>query len=251
MSKVFFIGAGPGAKDLITIRGAKIIEEADVLIYAGSLVNQEILSYNKKNAKIYNSAEMNLQQVLEVEKNAVKESKTVARIHTGDPSIYGAIQEQMDALEAEGISYEVIPGVSSFTAAAAAIKREFTLPGVTQTVICTRLEGRTEVPDKEKLEDLAKHRASMALFLSVGMIDEVVKRLTVHYDIATPVAVVKRATWPDEEIILCQLGNLAEKVKEHRITKTAQILVGDFIRTEYEKSKLYDKTFSHEYRRGE
>jgi precorrin-4/cobalt-precorrin-4 C11-methyltransferase len=251
MSKVYFIGAGPGAKDLITIRGAKIIEEADVLIYAGSLVNKEVLEYNKKNAKVYNSAEMNLEEVLEVERNAVKENKIVARIHTGDPSLYGAIQEQMDALKDENIEFEVIPGVSSFTAAAAAIKREFTLPGITQTVICTRLEGRTEVPEKEKLEDLAKHRASMAIFLSVGMIDEVVKRLTVHYDVKTPVAVVKRATWSDEEIIYCKLENLAEKVKQHKITKTAQILVGDFIHTEYEKSKLYDKKFSHEYRKAE
>lgn len=250
MSQVYFIGAGPGATDLITIRGAKLIEEADVLIYAGSLVNKEILDFNKKSDEIYNSASMNLDEVLEVTMKAVEEGKTVARIHTGDPSIYGAIKEQMDELEKHDIEFEVVPGVSSFVAAAAAIKKEFTLPGVSQTVICTRLEGRTPVPEKEKLEELAKHRASMALFLSVGMIDEVVARLTKHYAVTTPVAVVKRATWPDEEIIICTLETLSENVKKHNIKKTAQILVGDFIETEYEKSKLYDSKFTHEYRQA-
>jgi len=250
MSQVYFIGAGPGATDLITLRGAKLIEEADVLIYAGSLVNKEILDFNKKSDEIYNSASMNLDEVLEVTIKAVEEGKTVARIHTGDPSIYGAIKEQMDELDKHDIEFEVVPGVSSFVAAAAAIKKEFTLPGVSQTVICTRLEGRTPVPEKEKLEELAKHRASMALFLSVGMIDEVVARLTKHYAVTTPVAVVKRATWPDEEIIICTLQTLAENVKNHNIKKTAQILVGDFIETEYEKSKLYDSKFTHEYRQA-
>ena len=250
MKQVYFIGAGPGSPDLITIRGSKYIEEADVIIYAGSLVNPEILKFNTKGARVYNSASMNLDEVLEVMKEAVEQGKIVARVHTGDPTLYGAIQEQMDVLEELGITYEVVPGVSSFTAAAAAIKREFTLPGVTQTVICTRLEGRTSVPGKEKLKDLAKHKASMAIFLSVGMIEEVAEQLMVHYPVDTPVAVVKKATWPDEEIILTQLAKLAEVVKSHEIYKTTQILVGDFIQTDYEKSKLYDKAFSHEYRTG-
>ncbi len=250
MKQVYFVGAGPGDPDLITIKGAKCVEMADVIIYAGSLVNPEVLKVNKKNATIYNSATMSLEEVLTVIKEASQKGQTIARVHTGDPSIYGAIQEQMDALEEMDILYEVIPGVSSFTAAAASIKREFTLPGVTQTVICTRLAGRTAVPDKEKLEDLAKHRASMAIFLSVGMIEEVAEQLMTHYPVDTPVAVVKKASWIDEEIVLTTLDKVAEIVKRQGIHKTAQILVGDFISTDYEKSKLYDKAFSHEYRKG-
>lgn len=250
MAKVKFIGAGPGAPDLITIRGKKAIERADLIIYAGSLVNPQVLADHKPDAVIYNSAGMNLDQVLEVTIKAINEGKEVARVHTGDPSIYGAIKEQMDALEKQGIDFEVVPGVSSFVGAAAAIKREFTLPDVTQTVILTRVEGRTPVPEKESLESLAKHQASMALFLSVGMIDKVVKRLTTSYPVTTPVAVVQRATWEDEMIVIGTLEDIADKVKKAGITKTAQILVGDFIETEYALSKLYDKTFTHEYRQG-
>lgn len=250
MSKVYYIGAGPGEPELITIKGKKIIDSADVIIYAGSLVNPKVYTDKKNNAVVYNSASMTLDEVMQVTLDTVKEDKVVARVHTGDPSIYGAIKEQIDILDINKIEYEVIPGVSSFTASAAAIKKEFTLPGVSQTIICTRLEGRTPVPEKEKLEELAKHKASMAIFLSVQMIEEVVERLVKHYEPNTPIAVIQRATWPDQKIVLGTLKNIAEKVKEENITKTAQILVGDFIDCEYELSKLYDKKFSHEYRRA-
>ncbi|WZL71773.1 precorrin-4 C(11)-methyltransferase [Clostridiaceae bacterium 35-E11] len=245
---VYFIGAGPGDPDLITVKGKKIIEKADVIIYAGSLVNKQILDCRKNTAEIHNSASMTLEEVIEVMTKAEKEEKLVARVHTGDPSIYGAIREQMDILEEKGIQYEVIPGVSSFVGAAAAINKEFTLPGITQTVILTRMEGRTPVPEKESLESLAQHKASMCIFLSVQMIEEVVRRLTAYYPIETPIAVIQKATWEDQKIVLGTLSDIAEKVKTAGITKTAQILVGDFLGNEYEYSKLYDKDFSHEYR---
>ena len=248
MSKVYYIGAGPGDPELLTIKGKKIIDSADVIIYAGSLVNPKVYADKKNGAKVYNSASMTLDEVMQVTLGAVKEDKIVARVHTGDPSIYGAIKEQIDILKINQIEYEVIPGVSSFTAAAAAIKKEFTLPSVSQTIICTRLEGRTPVPEKENLEKLAKHKASMAIFLSVQMIEEVVERLAKHYKPSTPIAVIQRATWPDQKIVIGTLENIAEKVKEENITKTAQILVGDFIDCEYELSKLYDEKFTHEYR---
>ena len=227
--KVYFIGAGPGDPELITIKGQRIVKEADVIIYAGSLVPKEVIDVTVK---------------------AIKAGKKVARVHTGDPAIYGAHREQMDLLDEHGIEYEVIPGVSSFLASAAAIKKEFTLPNISQTVICTRMEGRTPVPEKESLESLAKHRASMAIFLSVQMIDKVVETLATSYPMTTPVAVVQRATWPDQKIVLGTLETIEQKVKEAGINKTAQILVGDFLGNEYEKSKLYDKHFTHEYRVG-
>lgn len=250
MEKVYFIGAGPGDPELITIKGQKIINKADVIIYAGSLVPKEVISSHKEGAKIYNSASMNLDEVIDVMVNATKNNKLVARVHTGDPAIYGAHKEQMDMLDEYNIEYEVIPGVSSFLASAAAIKKEFTLPNVSQTVICTRLEGRTKVPKEESLESLAAHKASMAIFLSIHMIGEVVKKLTTHYPLSTPIAIVQRATWPNQKIIIGTLENIEEKVKEEKIEKTAQILVGDFIDSQYEKSKLYDKNFSHEYRKA-
>ncbi len=250
MAKVTFIGAGPGDPDLITVKGKKAIEAADIIIYAGSLVNPQVLEGRKASAKVFDSAGMNLDEVLDVSILSVKKGLEVARVHTGDPSIYGAIKEQMDALEAANVDFDVIPGVSSFVGAAAAIKKEFTLPNVTQTVILTRVEGRTPVPEKESLESLAAHRASMALFLSVGMIDKVVARLLTSYEKTTPVAVIQKATWEDEKIVLGTLGDIADKVKEAGITKTAQILIGDFIDCDYDKSKLYDKTFTHEYRQG-
>ncbi|QXM05653.1 precorrin-4 C(11)-methyltransferase [Crassaminicella indica] len=245
---VYFIGAGPGDPDLITVKGKKIIEEADVIIYAGSLVNKEIIDCKKDTAVVYNSASMTLEEVIKVMEKAVKDEKLVARVHTGDPSIYGAIREQIDILEEKGISYKVIPGVSSFVGAAAAINKEFTLPGVTQTVILTRMEGRTPVPEKESLEKLAEHKASMCIFLSVHMIEEVVKRLLTHYPLSTPIAVIQKATWDDQKVVIGTLENITQKVKESEINKTAQILVGDFLGNEYEYSKLYDKTFSHEFR---
>ena len=250
MEKVYFIGAGPGDPELITVKGKKIVEKADIIIYAGSLVNREIINCHKEGAEIYNSASMNLDEVMEVTVTAQKAGKLVARVHTGDPSIYGAIREQMDVLDEHGIEYEVIPGVSSFVAAAAAIKKEFTLPDVSQTVICTRLEGRTPVPETESLESLASHKCSMAIFLSVQMIDKVVKKLLKHYDESTPIAIVQKASWKDQKIAMGTLGNMEEIVKKEKITKTAQILVGNFMGNEYSKSKLYDKTFTHEYRKG-
>lgn len=245
---VYFIGAGPGDPDLITVKGRKMVEQADVIIYAGSLVNKQIIDCRREDAVVYNSASMTLEEVIEVIENAENDKKMVARVHTGDPSIYGAIREQIDILEEKGITYKVIPGVSSFVGAAAAINKEFTLPGVSQTVILTRMEGRTPVPEKESLESLAKHRASMCIFLSVHMIEDVVNKLLTHYDIKTPIAVVQKATWDDQKIVIGTLEDIAEKVKASEINKTAQILVGDFLGNEYELSKLYDKNFSHEYR---
>lgn len=248
--KVYFIGAGPGDPELITIKGKNIIEKSDVVIYAGSLVNPKILEYCKKNVEIYNSASMNLEEVLEVTIKAVSDGKDVARVHTGDPSIYGAIREQIDYLEKENIVCKVIPGVSSFTASAATLKKEFTLPDVSQTIICTRLEGRTPVPEDESLEKLASHKTSMAIFLSVQMIEDVINKLLIHYSPTTPIAVIQKASWPDEKVVLGTLEDIALKVKEENITKTAQILVGDFLGNKYELSKLYDKSFTHMYRVG-
>lgn len=247
---VYFIGAGPGAVDLITVRGRDILEKADVVIYAGSLVSKEHLKFCKKDAKFYNSASMTLDDVINVIKKEENE-KIIVRLHTGDPSIYGAIREQMVELDKENINYEVVPGVSSFTAAASSIKKEFTLPSVTQTVILTRVEGRTPVPETEDLEVLASIGASMAIFLSISMIDKVVEKLRKGYKKNVPIAVVERATWNDERVIIGNLDDIVEKVKEKNITKCAQILVGDFIDSEFEKSLLYDKNFSHMFRNSE
>ena len=240
---IYFIGAGPGAVDLITVRGRDL--------YAGSLVSKEHLEYCRPDAKIYNSAGMTLEDVMEVMTMEEQMGKTVVRLHTGDPSIYGAIREQMVELDRVGIQYEVIPGVSSFTGAAAAINREFTLPGVTQTVILTRVEGRTPIPETEDLEKLASIGASMAIFLSVSMIDKVVEKLKKGYKKNVAIAVVERATWDDERIIIGHLDDIAQKVKDNNITKCAQILVGDFIDSDFEKSLLYDKSFSHMFRDAE
>lgn len=245
---VYLIGAGPGDPELLTLKGKRLIDEADVIIYAGSLVNPEVLSGHKDGAEIHDSASMTLDDVIDVIQKGVDAGKKVVRVHTGDPSIYGAIREQMDRLDALDIPYEVVPGVSSFTASASVLKKEFTLPDVSQTVICTRLEGRTPVPEKESLESLAAHRASMAIFLSVHNIEKVAKQLMTHYRPETPVAVVQRATWPDQKIVTGTLETIADKVIEAGITKTAQILVGDFLGDEYSLSKLYDPGFSHGYR---
>lgn len=248
--KVYFIGAGPGDPELLTIKGKKMIDEADIIIYAGSLVNKKVLKNRKKDSIVYNSASMTLEEVIDVMERGIKEGKKVVRVHTGDPSIYGAVREQMDTLEKKGIEYEVIPGVSSFLAAAAAIKKEFTLPGVSQTVILTRMEGKTPVPENEKIEKLASHRTSMCIFLSVHMIDDLVNKLCTYYPQDTPIAVIQKASWEDEKIVLGNLENIADKVKQANITKTAQILVGNFLGDKYELSKLYDKNFSHEYRKA-
>lgn len=248
---VYFIGAGPGDVDLITVKGRKILSETDVVIYAGSLVAKEHLDFCKEGVIAHNSASMTLEQVIEVMKEEVAKGKTVVRLHTGDPSMYGAIKEQMDELDKLNIEYKVVPGVSSCFAAAAAINKEFTLPDVTQTLILTRVEGRTPVPERESLEKLASIGASMAIFLSISMIDKVVEKLRRGYGKNVPIAVVERATWEDERVIIGTLDDIAEKVKEANITKCAQILVGDFINSDYSKSLLYDKSFTHMYREAE
>ena len=248
---VYFIGAGPGDADLITVKGRDTLAKADIVIYAGSLVSKEHMNYCKAGCEIHNSASMTLEQVIEVMERAEKENKMVVRLHTGDPAIYGAIKEQMDELDKFNIEYKVIPGVSSFTAAASVIKKEFTLPSVTQTVILTRVEGRTPVPETEDLERLASVGASMAIFLSISMIDKVVAKLRKGYGRNVNIAVVERATWEDERAIIGTLDDIAEKVKEAGITKCAQILVGDFIDCDYDKSLLYDKSFTHMFREGQ
>lgn len=245
---IYFIGAGPGDPELLTIKGKKLIDQADVIIYAGSLVNKEVLSGAKEGAKIYNSASMTLEEVLDVMKDAHEKGWDVARVHTGDPAIFGAHREQMDALDRMGIPHKVIPGVSSFLAVSAALQKEYTLPGVSQTVILTRMEGRTPVPPKEKLQDLAKHNSTMVIFLSVGMIEQLSEILSKEYRKDTPVAVVYKASWENQKIVIGTLETIAQKVKEAGITKTALTVVGDFLGDEYELSKLYDKTFSHEFR---
>lgn len=248
---VYFIGAGPGDPDLLTIKGKKVIDRADVIIYAGSLVNKEILKDAKADAAIYNSAAMTLEEVLAVMQKAEADGLVTARVHTGDPSVFGAHREQMDALKQLGIPYEVIPGVSSFVAAAAALKKEYTLPGVSQTVILTRMEGRTAMPPKESIRDLARHNATMVIFLSVGMIDRLATELMQEYRPDTPAAVVYKASWENQKIVQGTLSDIARKVTDAGIKKTALIVVGDFLGDEYELSRLYDKTFSHEYRRAE
>ncbi|RGY99041.1 precorrin-4 C(11)-methyltransferase [Clostridium sp. AM58-1XD] len=248
---VHFVGAGPGDPDLITVKGKKRIEEADVIIYAGSLVNRELLGVAKEGAEIYNSAVMTLDEVVQVMEKAEREGKTTVRLHTGDPSIYGAHREQMDRLDSAGIAYDVVPGVSSFLAAAAAMKREYTLPGVSQTVILTRMEGRTPVPEKERLESLAAHQATMLIFLSAGQTEEVAKRLiSGGYPSDTPAAVVYRASWEDEKIVKGTLETIGKQAEQAGIRKTALIAVGGFLGSEYELSRLYDKHFSHEFRQG-
>lgn len=248
MNKLYIVGAGPGDPELITVKGQRLVNEADVIIYTGSLVPQEVLTHAKADAKIYNSASMNLDEVLACIQEHHQEGKKIVRLHTGDPTIYGAIREQIDALEKLEIPCEVVPGVSSFTAAAAAIKKELTLPDVSQTIICTRLSGRTVVDEKESLASLASHRATMAIFLSVDRIDQVCEELTTHYAKTTPVAVVQRATWPEQKVVFGTLETISEKVREAGIDKTAQILVGDFLGDEYALSKLYDREFAHGYR---
>ncbi len=251
MEKVYFIGAGPGDPELITVKGWRLIEEADVIVYAGSLVNPQVFAGAKPGAELYNSAGMTLPEVVEVMRQAVVGGKRVVRLHTGDPSVYGAHREQMAELERLGIPYEVVPGVSSFVAAAAALRREYTLPGVSQSVILTRMEGRTAVPEREQIEALAAHQSSMVIFLSIGAIEELAARLrSGGYPADTPVAVVYKASWPDEKIVRGDLSDIAGKVREAGITKTALVTVGRFLGDEFECSKLYDETFSHGYRQA-
>lgn len=247
--KVYFIGAGPGDPELITIKGKKAIEDAGYCIYTGSLVNRDILDYAKSGTKIYDSASMTLDDVVSLFREARDAGENVARIHTGDPSIYGAIQEQMSALDDLKIAYETIPGVSSFTAAAAVLGQELTLPGVSQTVIITRTKGKTPVPAREDLQLLAQSRSTLCIFLSVGQIETVADSLTGSYGDDCPVAVVYKATWADEEIVRGVLSDIGSKIKKSQIKKTAIIIVGRVLEKDFEKSKLYDKNFSHGYRK--
>ena len=247
---VHFVGAGSGAADLITVRGAKLLGEADVVIYAGSLVNPALLDYTKEGCEIHDSAKLTLEEVIALIEKAEAEGKTTVRLHTGDSSIYGAVREQFDELEKRDIVYDVCPGVSAFCGAASALRAEYTLPDVSQTVIITRMEGRTPVPEKEKLQSLAAHGATMVIFLSIGLVAKVQEALLAGgaYTADTPAAVVYKATWPEQRVVRCTVGSLAESTKAAGITKTALIVVGDFLGTRYERSKLYDPAFATEYR---
>ena len=248
---VHFVGAGPGAPDLITQRGAAFLQAADCIIYAGSLVNPALLGLAKPGCAIYNSAEMTLEQVLDVMRRMEAAGKSTVRLHTGDPCLYGAIREQMDALDADGICYDDTPGVSSFCGAAAALNAEYTLPMVSQTVIITRMAGRTPVPEKEEIAKLAAHQATMVIFLSTGLLEGLQQRLMEGgYPADTPAAIVYKASWPDEKTFRCTVSTLAQTAKENNITKTALILVGRFLDSSYERSKLYDPSFETEFRKA-
>ena len=250
---VHFVGAGPGAADLITLRGKQLLEEADVIIYAGSLVNPELLEYSKDICTIYNSAHLTLEKVISVIEKAESEGKTTVRLHTGDPCIYGAVREQMDALDAKGIPYDSCPGVSSFCGAAAALNVEYTLPDISQSVILTRMEGRTPVPAKESIQSFASHHASMVIFLSAGMTKELSDRLIEGgYEPDTPAAIVYKATWKDEKTIRCTVADLDKVARENGIDKTALILVGEAVgNPSYDRSRLYAPDFSTGFRPAE
>ena len=248
---VYFVGAGSGAADLITVRGMRLLEKADVVIYAGSLVNKELLGYTKENCKIYNSALLTLEEVIEIMECAEKNGEMTVRLHTGEPSVYGAVREQMDILDEKEIAYESCPGVTACFGAAASLNLEYTLPGISQSLIITRMEGRTKVPEKESIESFASHQASMAVYLSTGLLHELQKKLIEGgYKEDTPAALVYKATWPEEESYICKVSTLEETAKAHNITKTALVLVGEVIsHNSYERSKLYDPLFETEFRR--
>ena len=249
---VNFVGAGCGAADLITVRGKSLIERADVIIYAGSLVNPQLLEYAKKDCEIHNSAYMTLEQVIDVIKSAEHEGKMTVRLHTGDPSLYGAIREQMDRLDELWIKYDICPGVSSFCGAAAALRAEYTLPDVSQTVIITRMAGRTPVPEKESIAALAAHNATMVIFLSTGLLKELSAELIRGgYKPDTPAAIVYKASWADQKVCRCTVEDLAQTAADNGITKTALICVGNFLGNDYSLSKLYDKSFETEFRKAE
>lgn len=248
---VDFVGAGSGAVDLITVRGMKLLESADVIIYAGSLVNPELLSYAREDCEIHNSALMTLDEVIATMEKAEREGKNTVRLHTGDPCLYGAIREQMDRLKALGIEYAVCPGVSSFCAAAAALKAEYTLPGVSQSVIITRMAGRTSVPKKESIEAFAAHGATMVIFLSAKMLEEMSARLIAGgYSPETPAAIVYKATWKEEKVCRCTVSTLAQTAAENDICNHAIIVVGNFLADDYELSKLYDAGFETGFRKA-
>ena len=247
---IHFVGAGSGAPDLITIRGKKFLEESDVIIYAGSLVNPQLLDYAKEDCQIYNSAKMTLEEVLDVMFKAEADDLMTVRLHTGDPCLYGAIREQMDVLDEKKIKYDSTPGVSSFCGAASALDLEYTLPDVSQSVIITRMAGRTPVPAKESIESFAAHQATMVVFLSTTMLDELSERLIAGgYTKDTPAAIVYKATWPDERKYICTVGTLAETARKNNVTKTALMIIGDVVtHTEYNRSELYNPAFTTEFR---
>ena len=247
--QVYIVGAGAGDPELITVKGQKLLQKADVIIYAGSLVNPALLAFAKEGAEIHDSASMTLPEVIETIEKAVAKDLMVVRLHTGDPSIYGAIQEQMDALKKKGIDFEVVPGVSSFLATAAALKQEYTLPGISQTVIITRNEGRTPVPEREKLRSLAVHQATMCIFLSITMLADVVKELIEGgYAPSTPIAIVQRASWPEQKIVRATLETIVEGIADKGIDRTAMIVVSRCLGADYELSRLYAPEFSHMFR---
>ena len=246
---IHIVGAGPGDPELITVKGARYLAEADVVIYAGSLVNPALLDFCKEEAEIHNSAHMTLDEVIAVIARAETAGKMTVRLHTGDPAIYGAIQEQMDAWEKRGFSYDVVPGVSSFLGTAAALRQEYTLPGISQTVIITRNEGRTPVPEREKLRSLAAHQATMCIFLSAGIVDDVQRQLLEHYPEDTPVAACYHLTWPDQRIYRGVLRDLAQIVHENKLTLTTMIVVGEAIDNRKGLSRLYADEFKHLFRK--
>lgn len=250
---VHIVGAGPGAPDLITVRGQKLLEAADVVIYAGSLVNPELLVGLKENCRVYNSALMTLEEVLEVIREAEEQGLDTVRLHTGDPCLYGAIREQMDAMDRLGISYDLCPGVSSFCGAAAALGMEYTLPGVSQSVVITRMAGRTPVPDRESVSCFAAHGATMVVFLSAGLLDGLQRELLDGgYQPSTPAAIVYKATWPEEKTVICRLDQLADTAGREGISKTALVIVGDSVsQAGYDRSLLYHPQFTTEFRKGE
>ena len=247
--QVYIVGAGAGDPELITVKGQKLLQKTDVIIYAGSLVNPALLGFAKEGAEIHDSASMTLPEVIETIEKAVAKDLMVVRLHTGDPSIYGAIQEQMDALKKKGIDFEVVPGVSSFLATAAALKQEYTLPGISQTVIITRNEGRTPVPEREKLRSLAAHQATMCIFLSITMLADVVKELMEGgYAPSTPIAIVQRASWPEQKIVRATLETIVAEIADKGIDRTAMIVVSRCLGADYELSRLYAPEFSHMFR---
>ncbi len=247
---IHFVGAGSGAPDLITLRGKKFLEEADVIIYAGSLVNPALLDYKKEGCKVFPSAVMTLEEVIEEMKKAEEAGLMTVRLHTGDPCIYGAIREQMDELDKLGYKYDTTPGVSAFCGAASALNLEYTLPNVSQSVIITRMAGRTPVPERESIRSFAAHQASMVVFLSTGLLEDLSKELIAGgYKPDTPAAIVYKATWPDQKKFICTVGTLAQTAKENNITKTALMLIGDAVtHTNYDRSELYNPAFTTEFR---
>lgn len=251
IAMVNFVGAGCGAPDLITLRGARLLGEADVIIYAGSLVNPELLKYAGENCEIYNSAYLTLDEVTDIIASAEEKGKMTVRLHTGDPSIYGALREQTERLDKLGIKYEICPGVSSLCGAAAAMGREYTVPGVSQSVIITRMAGRTAVPERESISSFAAHGAAMVIFLSAGMIKEVSEELIRGgYLPETPAAIVYKASWPDERVIMCTVGDMARRAEKGNIKNTALICVGEFLGEKSEPSRLYDKAFETSFRKA-